>query len=58
MLDREFANRFLGFYLLGSDTQGFDLNSFMSKALASIHEKSDDDLAKIRSDFSNAMAPG
>jgi hypothetical protein len=56
MLDREFANRFLGFYLLGSDTQGFDLNSFMSKALASIHEKSDDDLAKIRSDFSNAMA--
>ena len=60
MLDRDFANRFLGFYLLGVENYGtkefgIDLDSYMSKAMAEIYSKSEDELSKIKSDFEKAM---
>lgn len=60
MLDRDFANRFLGFYLLGYENYGtkeygLDLDSFMSKAMAEIYSKNDNELGKIKADFSRAM---
>ncbi|MDP3441669.1 MAG: DUF262 domain-containing protein, partial [Ignavibacteria bacterium] len=46
MLDRDFANRFLGFYLLGVENYGtkdygLDLDSFMSKAMAEMYSKTE-----------------
>ncbi|MCG8319769.1 MAG: DUF262 domain-containing protein [Cytophagales bacterium] len=60
MLDRDFANRFLGFYLLGVENYGTkeygqDLDTYMSKAMAAINNKSDDQLTEIISAFSEAM---
>ena len=60
MLDRDFANRFLGFYLLGVENYGTkefgqDLDTFMSKAMAGLYEKTEDELKKITTDFSSAM---
>jgi hypothetical protein len=60
MLDRDFANRFLGFYLLGVENYGtkeygLDLDSFMSRAMAEIYSKTENELNKIKSDFSKAM---
>jgi len=60
MLDRDFANRFLAFYLLGFENYGSkefgqDLDTFMSKAMASLYEKTEDELDKILKDFSVAM---
>lgn len=60
MLDRDFANRFLGFYLLGVENYGtkeygLDLDSFMSKAMAEIYSKTESELASIKADFSKAM---
>lgn len=60
MLDRDFANRFLGFYLLGVENYGtkefgLDLDSYMSKAMAEIYGKSEPELQKIKADFSRAM---
>ena len=60
MLDRDFANRFLCFYLFGTDNYatkeyGQDLDTFMSKAMASINSKSEEELEKIVSDFEKAM---
>lgn len=60
MLDRDFVNRFLCFYLLGTDNYGTkefgqDLDTFMSKAMASLNNKTETELNKIREDFKNAM---
>lgn len=55
MLDRDFANRFLCFYLLGYVNYSSDLDTFMSKAMSEINEKSELELEKIKSDFSEAM---
>lgn len=60
MLDRDFVNRFLCFYLLGVENYGTkeygqDLDTYMSKAMASIYDKSEDELDKIRYDFKNSM---
>lgn len=60
MLDRDFVNRFLCFYLLGTENYGTkeygqDLDTFMSKAMASIYDKSEEDLNKIRYDFKQSM---
>jgi hypothetical protein len=60
MLDRDFANRFLGFYLLdvsnyGTKEYGLDLDSYMSKAMGEIYEKNEIQLDKIKADFSKAM---
>jgi len=55
MLDRDFANRFLCFYLFGYNNYTPDLDTFMSKAMASINDKSEDELEKIQEDFTEAM---
>lgn len=60
MLDRDFANRFLGFYLLGIENYGtkefgLDLDSYMSNAMAKLYSKNDDELNKIKADFERAM---
>lgn len=55
MLDRDFANRFLCFYLLGYQNYQPDLDTFMSRAMAIINEKTDDELKNIKSDFSKSM---
>ncbi|MEI6138156.1 MAG: DUF262 domain-containing protein [Mariniphaga sp.] len=55
MLDRDFANRFLSFYLLGYQNYQPDLDTFMCRAMASINRKSEDDLLKIKDDFKEAM---
>lgn len=60
MLDRDFANRFLGFYMLGvkkygTKEYGQDLDSFMSKAMAEIYSKSEQELKKIKLAYESAM---
>jgi len=55
MLDRDFANRFLAFYLLGFENYQPDLDTFMSKAMVMINEKTENEINKIFSDFSKAM---
>jgi len=55
MLDRDFANRFLCFYLFGYERYVPDLDTYMSKAMASIEEKSDVELDRITHDFKSAM---
>lgn len=55
MLDRDFANRFLCFYLFGYENYTPDLDTFMSKAMASIYEKNEVELEKIKNDFTEAM---
>jgi hypothetical protein len=55
MLDRDFANRFLAFYLFGYETYTPDLDTFMSKAMASIYKMSQKELDKITYDYAEAM---
>ena len=55
MLDRDFANRFLAFYLYGFETYTPDLDTFMSKAMASINKMSESELDKITFDYTQAM---
>jgi hypothetical protein len=55
MLDRDFANRFLGFYLFGYQNYTPDLDTFMSKAMASISDRNDNELNKIKEDFTESM---
>ncbi|MDR1182212.1 MAG: DUF262 domain-containing protein [Bacteroidales bacterium] len=55
MLDRDFANRFLCFYLLGYENYQSDLDTYMSKAMAGINNKSDEEIQKIVDDFRSAM---
>lgn len=55
MLDRDFANRFLAFYLLGFENYQPDLDTYMSKAMVMINEKTDNEINAIFSDFSKAM---
>ena len=54
MLDREFVNRFLAFYLLDfSEYQ--DLDTFLNKALKSLNELSDNKRDDIKSIFFNTL---
>jgi hypothetical protein len=60
MLDRDFANRFLCFYLFGVDNYGTkeygqDLDTYMGNALNVLKNKSEIELAGIKSDFEKAM---
>lgn len=55
MLDRDFVNRFLCFYLLGYENYQPDLDTYMSKALASINSKSAEDIEKIKYNFRESM---
>jgi len=55
MLDRDFANRFLCFYLFGYENYVPDLDTFMSKAMAQISKMSDVEKQKCKQDFINSM---
>lgn len=55
MLDRDFANRFLAFYLFGYENYTPDLDTFMSKAMASISNMTPNELDKITDDYTEAM---
>jgi hypothetical protein len=55
MLDRDFANRFLAFYLFGYSDYTTDLDAFMSKAMNRIYTMSQAELDKITRDFTEAM---
>ncbi|MCO6470682.1 MAG: DUF262 domain-containing protein [Saprospiraceae bacterium] len=55
MLDRDFANRFLAFYLFGYENYTPDLDTFMSKAMASIYNSPQNELDKITYDYTEAM---
>ena len=60
MLDRDFANRFLGFYILGVENYGTkeygqDLDTYMSKAMATIYDKSEEELENIKLQFIKSM---
>lgn len=55
MLDRDFANRFLAFYLLGYEDYTPDLDTYMSRAMAAIYKLKPDEKEKIKGDFSAAM---
>jgi hypothetical protein len=55
MLDRDFANRFLSFYLFGYENYTPDLDTFMSKAMASINNMTDEERNKITYAYSEAM---
>jgi hypothetical protein len=60
MLDRDFANRFLGFYLLGVENYGskefgLDLDTFMSKAMSVIYDKTQEELENIKLQFAKSM---
>jgi uncharacterized protein with ParB-like and HNH nuclease domain len=53
MLDRDFANRFLSFYLLGVENfgkkeYGQDLDTYMSTAMANLNNKSSTELEEIK----------
>lgn len=55
MLDRDFANRFLAFYLFGYENYTPDLDTFMSKAMASIYTMPQDQLDEITYNYTQAM---
>jgi hypothetical protein len=55
MLDRDFANRFLCFYLLGYEKYEPDLDTFMSKAMAAIYDLSERDKEQIKNNFIGSM---
>lgn len=55
MLDRDFVNRFVAFYLLGYKNYVPDLDSFMTKGMAQINELSSNQLDNIRIAFKNSM---
>lgn len=55
MLDRDFANRFLCFYLLGHSTYQPDLDTYMSRAMAKVNTLSERELEAIQTAFDSAM---
>jgi uncharacterized protein with ParB-like and HNH nuclease domain len=55
MMDRDFANRFLCFYLLGFENFQPDLDTYMSKAMARVNDLAEAELEVIQSDFNKAM---
>jgi len=55
MIDRDFANRFLAFYLFGYHNYEPDLDTYMSKAMAAINGMSDEFKAKIKNDYKASL---
>jgi hypothetical protein len=51
MLNRDFANRFLCFYLFGYDKYEPDLDTFMSKAMAAINKMSEEQKDAIKKNY-------
>lgn len=55
MLDYEFVNRFLAFYLLGLDQYGGNLEEFLNDVMVRLQRESDAILEECRRDFLKAM---
>lgn len=55
MLDRDFANRFLSFYLFGYENYTPDLDTFMSKAMAHVKNMNKNEKQKCKNDFIDSM---
>lgn len=55
MLDRDFANRFLAFYLFSYENFTPDLDSFMSRAMAQVNNLSEIEKNKCKEDFIKSM---
>ncbi len=55
MLDRDFINRFLAFYLLQENTYLEDMDAFLNTALRTLKNKTADEIAKISADFERSM---
>jgi hypothetical protein len=56
MEDRDFANRFLAFFLLGYDTKyEGELDGFMNEAMALLSEKNEKELQEIKTTFGKSV---
>lgn len=55
MLDRDFVNRFLAFFMLGYENFKPDLDTFMNTAIAMLKDLPEDELDNIRSRFKKSM---
>ena len=55
MLDKDFVNRFLAFYIYTYNNYKPDLDDFLNKAMAHIKDISENERIKIKSDFKNSM---
>lgn len=55
MLDREFVTRFIAFYINSPADYKPDLDTFMSKSMGQLKYKTEEELASIRSNFTEAM---
>jgi len=55
MQDRDFANRFIAFYLIPYTEYAPDLDSFLSKGMAKINELSDGEIQQLKTNFKRAM---
>lgn len=55
MLDCEFVNRFLAFYLLGLEQYVGNLEDFLNNVMVRLKEETEDTLAMCRKDFLKAM---
>ena len=55
MLDRDFANRFLCFYLLGYEQYEPDLDTFMSQAMAAVSDFTEDKKQEIKNAYIHSL---
>lgn len=55
MEDRDFATRFVAFYLIPYEKYEPDLDTFLNKGMAMVKELKPSDLKKIKADFKKAM---
>ncbi len=55
MLDKDFINRFLAFYLFSYENYKPDLDNFLNMAMAHIKDLSEDERNKIKTNFKAAM---
>ena len=55
MQDRDFANRFVAFYLMGYESYNGELDVYLNDAMESLSSKSDTELAAIESVFDKTM---
>lgn len=55
MQDRDFANRFVAFYLIAYKEYSPDLDSFMNKGLTAIKNLAQNEIEKLKNDFKLSM---
>lgn len=55
MQDRDFANRFVAFYLLGYENYNGELDAFLNSAMEALNKKTDKELSLIKEVFDETM---